>query len=132
MQTGIEIAHEAIIWAKNNRDGFKAVRRYLVDYSHNPIKFPDGSTLNVTRSDVYSMSRALGWHINVHGIFAAVVRVCIMQRPCIARVYECQPSKLDKVDLQAMWAEEFPHDYFPARSVQEAYQMAAQNDVAAK
>jgi len=132
MQTGIEIAHEAIIWAKNNRDGFKAVRRYLVDYSHNPIKFPDGSTLNVTRSDVYSMSRALGWHINVHGIFAAVVRVCIMQRPCIARVYECQPSKLDKVDLQAMWAEEFPHDYFPARSVQEAYLMAAQNDVAAK
>lgn len=132
MQTGMEIAQEAVSWAKHNRKEYKAIKAYLVDYAHNPVKFPDGTRLNVTRSDVYSNGRRRGWHITVHGIFAGLVRVCIMQRPCIARVYDCQKSKLDEVDLVALWKEEFPNDFFAARSVQEAYSMAADNDIAAR
>lgn len=102
---GERVAYDCCYWIKAHGDAFKA----MMAYCHRQV---DDGNPRTTRDDVMAWARDNSVGMSVlddlvrdHNLFACVTRYAVMLRPRLAKTLRFRKSKLDKVDLAAIWHE---------------------------
>ena len=129
---GERYAYDAAYWVRDNKATFQA----LMAYMHRQV---DAGNPCTTRSDVLSYARESGMEMSViadvkrdHNLYAGLTRYMVMLRPRLARTIGFRKSKLDPVDMVAVWHEVVnAGTFFLARDRKEAQRMVELNDAAA-
>lgn len=129
---GQDIARDACAWVRRNPSDFKRLMRIF----HAQV---DRGVPCTRRGDVYKTALDMGMDVSVveelrhdHNIYAALTRYAVMLRPRIARTVRFRKSKLDAVDLAAIWHEEVDAGTtFLAQSRMEAERLVEMEDVSA-
>ena len=126
------MARDVCSWVKKHPSDFKALMRTV----HHQVDIGNPRT---RRDDIVSFARDMGMEVSVvddlrhdHNLFAGLSRYMVMLRPRLARTLHFRPSKLDGIDLAAIWHEVVdPSTCFLAESWKQAAMMAETNDAAA-
>lgn len=98
-------AYDACYWVRDNPRAFRAIMALM----HRQV---DDGNPRTRRDDVVSYATDMGMAVSVvdelrhdHNLFAALSRLMVMLRPRLARTLHFRKSKLDDVDLAAIWHE---------------------------
>lgn len=129
---GERAAYDACYWVRGNGAAFKA----MMAYCHRQV---DEGNPRTTRDDVMSWARdnrvgmaVLDDLVRDHNLYACVTRYAVMLRPRLAKTLHFRKSKLDQVDLAAIWHEVVnAGTTFLAADRFEAERMAESGDAAA-
>lgn len=133
LSDGERAAYDCCTWVKENGDDFKR----LMAVMHRQV---DKGNPCTRRDDVISFAKEMGMGVSVvdglrhdHSLFAGLSRLMVMLRPRIARTVHFRKSKLDDVDLAAIWHETVnPNTVFLAKDRFEAERLVAIGDASAE
>ena len=132
MMSPENLASDVCKWIETHPDAFKRILAML----HRQV---DSGNPCTRRDDIISYARDMGMDVSVvdelrhdHSLFAGISRYAVMLRPRLARTLHFRKSKLDGIDLAAVWHERVnPNTVFLAQSRMEAERMVETNDAAA-
>jgi len=132
MNDAVNTAKDVCYWVKEHQQDFKRIMSVL----HKQVDLGNPRT---RRDDVLSYARDMGIEISLvdqlrhdHNLYAGITRYAVMLRPRLARTVNFRKSKLDGVDLVAVWHEVVnPETVFLASSRMEAERMVKSGDAAA-
>lgn len=130
--SAINTAKDVCYWVKAHPQEFKRILAVL----HEQV---DGGNPRTRRDDIVSYARDMGMSVSVidelrhdHNLFAGLSRYAVMLRPRLARTLHFRKSKLDQVDLVAVWHEIVDGSTtFLASNRMEAERMVQTDDAAA-
>lgn len=130
--TAENTARDVCYWVKAHPSDFKA----LMAVMHEQVNQGNPRT---RRDDVISYARKMGMSVSVvdelrhdHNLYAGLSRYMVMLRPRIARTVNFRKSKLDGIDLAAVWHEIVnPATVFLAKDRLEAERMVELGDACA-
>lgn len=131
-QTARNIALDACYWIKENPRDFRA----LMAVMHHQVDIGNPCT---KQGEIESYARAMGMTIDVADVFShnrtlypALTRYMVMLRPRLAKTINFRRSKLDEIDLEAIWREIvngrtlfLAHDRFEAERLVEIEDVSA-------
>lgn len=131
-QSARNIAYDACAWIKANPRDFRA----LMAVMHHQVDIGNPCT---KQGEIESYARQMGMTIDVADVFShnrtlypALTRYMVMLRPRLARTINFRKSKLDAIDLEAIWREVVnSRTTFLASDRFEAEQLIAMEDVSA-
>ena len=131
-QTAQNIARDACYWIKANPRDFRA----LMAIMHHQVDIGNPCT---KQGEIESYARAMGMTIDVADVFShnrtlypALTRYMVMLRPRLAKTIRFRRSKLDEIDLEAIWREVVnASTTFLARDRFEAEKLVGMEDVSA-
>lgn len=126
------MAHDVCAWVRGHGSDFKA----LMAVMHEQV---DKGNPRTRRDDVISYARQMGMSVSVvdelrhdHTLYAGLTRYMVMLRPRLAKTISFRKSKLDDLDLVAIWHETVnAGTTFLARDRFEAEELVAMGDVSA-
>ena len=132
MQTAENMARDACEWVKAHPNDFKSLMAVL----HNQVDVGNPCS---KQGEIEFYARQMGMRVDVVGAFRhnrnlypALTRYMVMLRPRLARTINFRKSKLDTIDLAAIWHEVVnPNTVFLASSRMAAERMVELNDAAA-
>ena len=132
MSSAESMAFDVCSWIERHPDDYKRLLKVL----HRQV---DSGNPRTRRDDVISFARDMGMEVSVvddlrhdHNLFAGLSRYAVMLRPRLARTLHFRKSKLDEIDLAAVWHECInPNTVFLAGSWMEAKRMVETDDAAA-
>ena len=132
MQTAENMAIDACRWVKANRGEFKKLMAVL----HKQVDMGNPCS---KQGEIEFYARQTGIEIDVAGMFRhnrnlypALTRYMVMLRPRLARTVNFRKSKLDGIDLAAIWHREVDQGTVVlASSRMEAERMVESGDAAA-
>lgn len=124
LSDGERYAHDAARWVRDHKAAFRA----LMSYMHGQV---DAGNPCTTREDALSYAREKGMEVSViadikrdHNLYAGLTRYMVMLRPRLARTIRFRKSKMDPVDMVAIWHEVVDsRTFFFARDRMEAQRM---------
>lgn len=131
MRSGQELAEYTASWIKNHRATFKQIMHiaHLAVEEGERISGPEiyywAKDRNITITEVKEFRRD-------KTLWAGIARYMVMLRPVLSKCLEFRPSKMDDVDMAAIW-----HDnvnagtFFLAASRKEAQHLCEIGDVSA-
>lgn len=130
---GERAAYDACYWIKDNPEEFKALMAVI----HHQV---DIGNPCVKQGEIESYVRESGIKLDVIGTFShnrnlypGITRYMVMLRPRLARAINFRKSRLDVVDMVAIWHEIVnPRTVFLAKDRYEAEHLVAIDDVSAK
>lgn len=128
LSDGERYAYDAAYWVRDHAAAFKA----LMAFMHRQV---DAGNPCTTRSDVLAYARESGIEMSAvadvkrdHNLYAGLTRYMVMLRPRLARTIRFRESKLDPVDMRAVWHEVVKSDtIFLARDRREAQRKVDEN-----
>ena len=129
---GERAAYDVCYWIRDNRDQFKALMAVI----HHQV---DKGNPCVKQGEIESYVRQSGIKLDVletfshnRTLYPGITRYMVMLRPRLARSIRFRKSKLDEVDLVAVWHEVVDsRTSFLARDRFEAEHLVAIGDVSA-
>lgn len=129
---GERYAYDAAHWIRDNKAAFQALMRYM----HQQV---DSGNPCTTREDTLSYAREKGMEVSViadikrdHNLYAGLTRYMVMLRPRLARTIGFRKSKMDPVDMVAIWHEVVDsRTFFFARDRKEAQRLVELNSAEA-
>ena len=132
MTGGERLAEYGCAWIRANRPAFKKI----VHIIHCEV---DSGNPCVQQGDIVKLARERGIDIGEYpgirrdrNLWPVITRYAVMLRPKLARALHFRRSKLDEVDMVAVWHENVnPRTEFPAKSWKEAKRLVEIGDVSA-